>query len=375
MHNVLLGLQSSQTADVEALSGIPIPSFPRSRRLIVPEQRADIVNGIAATYVPFFNLTPFKQITMGLSVLWRLVDWGLRARRSTHRVVFSFNISVPPLIFTLVAARLIRATVMVYICDVNRPGETVPNNLLYRMDARLETSLLKYVDGWIVITDRIATDYAPGRRYLRMDGGVSRSLIDETGLFLAARRPSKSHFTIVVTGYLSPYNGFSEILQAFAQLEGSQYRLIVAGHGDLEGKMAAAAASDPRITFKGYLEYKDLLALHAAADVLVSMRVTSTVNTTYAFPSKTFEYLLSGVPVITTATGHMKTEYGPYCFILDDESPEALAGLLRRIERLGPAERSRIGLAARQYMIEHKTWEMQHKRIADYVRSTAGVHD
>jgi glycosyltransferase involved in cell wall biosynthesis len=258
---------------------------------------------------------------------------------------------------------------------VNRPGETVPNNLLYRMDARLETSLLKYVDGWIVITDRIATDYAPGRRYLRMDGGVSRSLIDETGLFLAARRPSKSHFTIVVTGYLSPYNGFSEILQAFAQLEGSQYRLIVAGHGDLEGKMAAAAASDPRITFKGYLEYKDLLALHAAADVLVSMRVTSTVNTTYAFPSKTFEYLLSGVPVITTATGHMKTEYGPYCFILDDESPEALAGLLRRIERLGPAERSRIGLAARQYMIEHKTWEMQHKRIADYVRSTAGVHD
>jgi len=100
------------------------------------------------------------------------------------------------------------------------------------------------------------------------------------------------------------------------------------------------------------------------------MRITKSLNTAYAFPSKTFEYLLSGVPVIATATGHMKAEYGPYCFILEQENPQALAALMQKIECLGPAERVRIGCAARQFIISHKTWELQHRRIAEYVRST-----
>jgi glycosyltransferase involved in cell wall biosynthesis len=204
-----------------------------------------------------------------------------------------------------------------------------------------------------------------------MDGGVSRSLIEESGRLLAARCLDETSFTIVATGSFSEYNGVRDILAAFSQLKGSQYRLILAGRGPLEGEIATAARHDPRIEFKGFLEIQNLLALHASADVLVSMRLTKSVNTAYAFPSKTFEYLLSGVPVITTATGHMKAEYGPYCFILEEESPQSLATLLRTIECLGPAERARIGCAAREFIISQKTWELQHRRIAEYVRSAA----
>jgi glycosyltransferase involved in cell wall biosynthesis len=238
----------------------------------------------------------------------------------------------------------------------------------------LETWLLKFVEGCIVVSDHIAQDYLPGIPYIRVDGGVSRSLIEQTGRVLLARQPDEAHFTIVATGALSPHNGIREILTAFSQLKGSQYRLILAGRGPSEGEILAAAALDTRITFMGFLDIHDLLSLHARADVLVSMRVSKRVNTAYAFPSKTFEYLLSGVPVITTATGHMSAEYGPYCFISEEETPEALAALLSTIERFGPVERARIGLRARQFMIEHKSWERQHVRIAEYVRATALAH-
>jgi len=371
MHNVLFGLRAVGSAEVEAFSGLPVPSSPRDPRVLVRTRRLELAPGITTTSVPFVNITPIKQLSMGLSMLWHLMRWGTRANRRKHRVIFSFNISVPPLAFTLAAARLMHAKTMVYICDVNIPGHTVPRSLLYRIDARLETWLLKFVDGCIVITDRIATDYLPGCSYIRMDGGVSRSLIEESGRLLAARCLDESRFTIVATGSLSEYNGVRDILAAFSQLKGSQYRLILAGRGPLEGEIAAAASRDPRIEFKGFLEIPDLLALHARADVLVSMRLTHSVNTAYAFPSKTFEYLLSGVPVVTTATGHMKAEYGPYCFILEEESPQALAALLHRIECLAPAERARIGRAARQFMSDHKNWELQHRRIAEYVRSAA----
>ena len=371
MHNVLFGLRADGSSHVEAFSAVPVPSFPRSPRVIVPTQRLDLAPGITATGVPFVNITPLKQLTMGLSMAWHLVGWGIRSRGSQHRIIFSYNISVPPLAFTLAAAFLTSATLLTFIGDLYVPGETVPGTILYKLDWWLGRKLLKYVRGAVVVADRIATDYLPGRSYIRVDGGVSRSMIEESGRLLAARCFDSSSFTIVATGFLSAYNGFRDILAAFSQMKGSQYRLILAGRGPLEGEIVAATRTDPRIDFKGFLEIQDLLALHASADVLVSMRLTQSFKTAYAFPSKTFEYLLSGVPVVTTATGHMKDEYGSYCFVLEEESPHALAALLQRIERLAPAERECIGCAARQFIVDHKTWELQHRRIAEYVRSTA----
>lgn len=371
MRNVLIGLMSVASAEVESFSAEPMPSFPRGNRLLVRGRELRLFKGTSTSTVTFLNLTPLKQIHIGLSILCRLIGWGIRSRTKQHRVVFSYNISVPPLAFTLVAAFLTSAKPLAYISDLNVPGETVPGNILYRLDAWLGRKLLKYVEGAIVISDVIARDYLPGRSYIRMDGGVTRQLIEETGRLLEVRQRPEGRFTIVATGALSEFNGIREILAAFARLEEPRYRLIVAGRGPLGADVEAAAMSDPRIEFRGFMDHKDVLALHTEADVLVSMRITQSVNTAYAFPSKTFEYLLSGVPVITTATGHMKAEYGPYCFILEEESPQALAALLRRIECLAPAERARIGRVARQFMIDHKTWELQYKRIAEYVRSRA----
>jgi len=370
MQNGFLGLRSDHCAEVTAFSAVPMPSFPRCRRIMVWPQMLEFSPGVVAMGVSFINVTPIKQLSIGLSMFCQLVGWGWRERHKKHRVVFSFNISVPPLLFSLAAAYLIRAKTMVWVTDLNAPGGITPRTLLHWID-RLENWLLRFVDGGIVIADQMATENLAGRPYIRVDGGASRFLVEETGRLLATRQHDEAHFTIVATGALSAHNGVREILTAFSQLEGSRYRLVFAGRGELECEISAAAARDPRIEFKGFLGTPDLLALHANADVLVSMRVTQGMNTSYGFPSKTFEYLLSGVPVITTTTGHMKSEYGPYCFILEEECAEALAELVRKIEQIAPAERNRIGLAARQFIVENKTWEIQHKRIAEYVRSRA----
>jgi len=221
MNNVLFGLRADASAEVEAFSGLPMQSFPRGRRAIVRTQRLDLAPGIMATGVPFVNITPLKQLTIGLSMLWHLVGWGIRSRGTRHRIVLSYNISVPPLAFTLVAALLTNAKLLAFIGDINVPGETVPGNFLYRLDAWMGRKLLRYVEGAIVVSDAIARDYLPGRSYIRMDGGVSHSLIEETGRRLAARRLDESRFTIVASGSLSEFNGIRDILAAFSQMKGS----------------------------------------------------------------------------------------------------------------------------------------------------------
>ena len=371
MQSVLSDLKSDAGAEVESFSAEPIPSFPQGRRLLVRARTLRLEKGLSTRTVTFVNFTPLKQLHIGLSMLWRLIGWGLRSRSKHYRVVFSFNISVPPLAFTLAAAILTRSKLLAFISDLNVPGETVPYTFLGWLDAWCGRKLLRYLAGAVVVSDAIARDYLQGRSCIRVDGGVTRQMIEKTGRLLETRQRPQGRFTIVTTGALSGFNGISEILAAFAHLEGPGYRLIVAGRGPLGVEVEEAVRRDPRIEFPGYLAHRDVLALHSKADVLLSVRITGKLNTSYAFPSKTFEYLLSGVPVITTATGHMKTEYGPYCFVLEEQSPLALAALVRRIEGLTPAERSRIGLAARQFIIDNKAWDVQCGRIAEFVRSTA----
>jgi glycosyltransferase involved in cell wall biosynthesis len=369
MWNVLLGLKSDASAEVESFSAEPMPSFPRGKRLLVRSRGILLSDGVSTSTVTFLNLTPLKQLHIGLSILLRLIGWNIRTRANQHRAVFSFNLSVPHLVFTAAAARLTGTKLLVWISDLNVPGQTVPANILYRIDAWMARKLLKYVDGAIVVSDAIARDYLPGRSWIRMDGGVSCQAIEETGRLLETRRRDEGHFVIVATGTLDVFNGIQEILAAFSRLEGLHYRLIMAGRGPLQAAVEAAAKNDPRIDFRGFVDQTDLLALHARADVLVGMRITRKLNTAYAFPSKTFEYLLSGVPVVTTATGHMKEEYGPYSFLLDEDTPEALTTMLCQVESLGRPERERIGREARHFIIENKSWEVRHRQIAEYVHS------
>ena len=367
MQNVFFGLNRILGACVTSFSAIPIPSFPRSNRLFIAAEKLQISPDTFTTTVPFINVTPLKQLAIGLFMFWSLLKWGLRGRQSRYKVVFSYNISVPPLLFTLAAARLLGTKVLLFIGDVNIPGETVPDTLFYRIDARLQTGLLRYVAGSVVVSDRIAIDLLPGRPYIRLDGGADGSLIEATGRFQKEDRATDGHFTIAATGYLSEFNGFHELLSAFSNLKGPKYQLVIAGGGPLQETITNRAAIDPRIQFRGFLSYDELLELHSRADVLVSMRLTKKMNTAYAFPSKTFEYLLSGVPVITTASGHMASEYGPYCFILDEESSEALTAKLLLIENLGAPERARVAASARKYIMDSKTWSKQQARIAEFV--------
>ena len=368
MREILDSLARGGLDSLTALAALPLRSFPHGRPLLVRRRCATLPSGIQVSYVPYVNLTPLKQLSIGLAMYCNIVRWGRRQRAMPHRLVVAFNLSVPPILFTYLAARRVRAKIAAYICDVNVPGQTVPDTLGQRLDTRLHRPVIPRLDGRIVIADRIAQDFAPGQPYLRVSGGVSNELMALTGRCLAARRHDSSRFTVVATGGLSPFNGFMELLAAWGELPDTRLRLHIAGRGPLEEAVRAATARDARVTYHGFLAYPDLLALHATADVLVSFRLTHSLTTAYAFPSKTMEYFASGVPVITTCTGPVETEFGPYGFLLRDESPGGLARLLRKVMEMEPVELAAYGDRARAFMERQYTWSAQGERIVRYLR-------
>src|SRR5271170_2548344 len=97
---LLRGLQVAGFAPSLILSVIPMPAYPKSSTLWVSGGEACLPEAQRVTLVPFLNVTPLKQIGIGIATLLRLSLWGWRARHAKARVVYTYNLTVPPGLFT-----------------------------------------------------------------------------------------------------------------------------------------------------------------------------------------------------------------------------------------------------------------------------------
>lgn len=367
--NLLLALKHAGLTPSIVLSVRPIPSFPRSRRILIGGGVTYLPEETCVHLLPFFNITPLKQITIGLSVLWSLLRWGWRTRCTPYRVVYTYNLSVPPGLFTLLGARLIGAKALVSLNDINVPGQTASATPACRLDFWLHRVLIPRFDGLVVVTKRIVDDFAPGKSYICVEGGVEKKILDQTDEARRTKKPPATPFTLVFAGSLREINGVLVLLEAFSLLAGQHYRLRIAGGGSLAQKVREAAAKDPRIEYRGFLSFDEVLTLYTTADVLLNIRLTKMLNTRYFFPSKLMEYLASGTPVITTCTGHVEEEFADIAYLLKDESPQGLAEIIRAVASLDPQVRMEMGRKARAYMVANKSWDTQGRKVVRFIRS------
>lgn len=367
MRSLLGQLRKGAPSSLRAVSAPPVPAFPKSKRLWVRGREIQIDRGLVGRHLGFPNVTPIKQVWVGLAVLFYILRWAPRQKVGRVRVVFSYNTSMPHILFTFLGARIVGATIVAFIGDVYVPGHTAPDTFWHRVDFALQKRLLRKLDAIVVVAERIAHDLAPDTPRLILEGAIPDAVLKATAMALSERSREESTFVITATGSLTPYNGVSAILEAFALLADPTYRLVIAGRGPDEKLVRERATLDQRITFLGYLSHDDLLKVHARADVLISMRISTGLLTQYAFPSKTFEYLCSGVPMITTATGHMAEEFGDYAVVLKTDSAEALAAAIESVAALTREQRDIRGQKARQFIVETKTWDAQGRRLRQFL--------
>jgi glycosyltransferase involved in cell wall biosynthesis len=365
---LLRGLQAAGFPPSLILSVLPTPAYPQSSTLWVNGREACLPKAQRVTLMPFLNVTPLKQIGIGIVTLLRLLLWGWHTRHATARVVYTYNLTVPPGLFTLLGARMVGAKSVVSLCDIDVPGETVPRGWLWRLDYWLQRKLIPRFDGHIVAADAMAQEFIPGRPYLRLEGGIRKEMLP-TNSDRFSKEPTRGEpFVITAAGTLNNTNGLPILLKAFALLEGERYRLCIAGRGPLEQLVRESAEKDSRIEYLGFVQLEAVLELYRRSDVLINMRLTEDMNTKYFFPAKMMEYLASGTPVVTTCTGHTEEEFADFVFLLRDESPDGLAALIRYVAALNPSERKAAGEKAREYMALNKTWEVQATKILQFIR-------
>lgn len=361
----LLGALSKRiNGNMIVLSLRSIAAFPRSTCLFSRGSFFHLDERCFVHVVPFCNMIPFKPFSQFGSLVVSLL--GLGEWRPS--AILLYNPYLRYSLLALVLGKLWQVPVVAIVADAEPPEPWSLASFLSQSRWGMRIRLLLYFSGLIVLSKNVAADFCRGSPVLKMEGGISAEQVVYANHQNVA---SSSSFILMYSGDLAAYCGVQLLLDAFALLDVEKCELWITGRGPLQKAVEEAAKQDSRIRYFGFVSRENYLDLMMRATVLVNPRLSSYPENRYNFPSKLLEYLASGRPVITTGTSDLEEEYGDKCFLLREETPQALAQLIEQIFGLDSAELEAVGARARAYMLAHKTWRAQSWRVYDFLATLA----
>ena len=363
LHNSGLGLD-------RAWGFRPIAHWPRAKIQFEWIRRLVLPCGAKLTLVPLFNHFFLREISRFFILAWLVIHWSIQ-RRGFRRVIVMYNLTQPNgvvwmrLLTWLTGAKLV--PVIYDLAQMEMYGKSFLMHIVepYWLD-RVHERFIPKCDGLFPITDAIPHDFAPNLKYLRVDGGIGEAVVANLPQLEVA---SADTFTIFYAGGITPWNRIDILLEYMERDQDPNLRLWLAGGGRQEQMVKDAAAKDGRITFFGFLGPDKLNELYGKADMLVTLRDLIDPGLKYHYPSKTFEMLAMGKPLVITNSQHTKEAYGDYCYVIDKCTLEDYAKGVDFFRAMSPNERYEYGKRARAFAMEKKRWCRQGAAIGNYLES------
>lgn len=367
-NNVLLGIANGlkiRNIDHDLFSCKPIPSFPRTKKYWISKSKDILELGQVITFLPALNFKIIKHIWWGFSSIVALINWKLN-NIGKKCFVLVYNMYTPPLGFLYLCCKILNIRLYGMFYDLGVPSKNLKLGWLtmigYHVAENFAKSLLRRIDGRIVINENIVSYYAPNSDYLLIDGGINDAVISH---LFPLKQNLKTEYTFLCAGMLWENNGTKLILDALQLNRSNNIKVVFAGKGIDVPLIEAAKEKDPRIEYKGMLSMDQLFNEYSNCDVLLNLRIEDEID--FHFPSKLLEYLVTGKYVVSTSIAHAKRDYGDLLDILEDVSPKGLADKMDYIISLSKDELLKKGLNARSFMLEKRTWNARIGEIINYL--------
>ena len=258
-----------------------------------------------------------SKATNLLKYLMPSIDKELRASASQVDLIYT---TTPPPILPILAHKLYKELGIKYIVDIRDAWEeyakeTYPT-FIVKLIERKYLKALRQALSIIVVTEYLANLY---KRKLGVDPVVIPNGTD-TSIIKCRDEDHEGNTIAVLADFNNPYQELSPLLKALTMLP--QLHLIVIGSGKYLKKYMEEAIKlgiNDRISWVGHVDYNKLSKFLCRASIGVVCR-PAIESPAYqsAIPSKTYDYLAAGLPVLG---------YGPRNAQLDKFLTEHEVGL------------------------------------------------
>lgn len=224
----------------------------------------------------------------------------------------------------------------------------------------LGKALIRFFDGFIFFQNMAAKRLkVKDKPFIVIKPGVNKTN--------ACSIKQQEDFLITYCGTLSELNGLDALLDSLKYFDSSNVKFAFCGRGPLLNKVIEAENKYDFVSFKGLLSGKDLDELYSESSLLLNLRRVDDEAMYYAFPSKIFECISSGIPVLTTKVLDDK-EFVENTYILDAVTPENIADKIKFAikDKENAGEKAK---RAKSYIEEKYSFDKSARKVLDFINT------
>lgn len=339
-------------AKVYSISSRPI--HRTTNKKLIFRQEKDYENGIAYYYVPFINFPIFNNISVFISVFFKILFFNIA---QTNRFVICDALNISASTAALLASKLRRIETICIVTDVpcHRPNSSKKH--LYEI---INLWLMKKFDNYLLLTKHMNSIVNPQKKpYIVLEGhsDIKMKYVENS---LYNKYPKK---ICLYAGTLRRIYGIENLVMGFLGANIPDSELHIYGDGDYLSDLLKLCKTYHNVKYKGIAPNDVIVLEQIKATLLVNPRPTSEEYTKYSFPSKNLEYMASGTPILTTCLPGMPAEYNQYVYLLKDESINGIKNALQEILSQPKYVLHEKGLRAKEFVLREKNNIVQASKV------------
>lgn len=170
----------------------------------------------------------------------------------------------------------------------------------------LESKLVQYVDGVIVVSEKIANWYTRNYKIkniayapnipLRPKMPIKSNILREE-----FKIPSKS-IVFIYQGVLSGFRGIDDLIEVFSKIDKTNKHLVLMGYGEMENRIIQLASKFRNIHFKPAVKTSEIINYTSSADVGIFFNSKEmTLSYKWSLPNKFYEYAISDLYIMVSS--------------------------------------------------------------------------
>lgn len=355
---------------LDTIGVISYPAYPVYPKKKVEREEWKRTKSSRDVCIGYGNIKYLTYLSRAHALKKEVKLWAKTKAGVEENTVFIYEPSVAKLKAALYLKKRFGAKIFVIIPDIPELVNLGAGKLLKigkQLSAKKQRKLFKQVDGFILYSAHMADYYGfKDGSWILMEGVFDPSEAEIS----AEEKENDGTLRMMYCGALDEFRGIPQLLDAFDTLRDRPYELWLTGAGRSDSLIKERVANDPRIRHFGYLDSRDdVLKLQSEVDILIHTRDVSSPAAPYCFPSKLFEYLVTGKAVISVRIPGIPDEYFDYMTPIETLTADGIRDAIRAAVETDAEQRRSRGSKAREFVLTQKNSAVQAQKIMDFVKS------